>query len=146
MRLAIEDADRRLEKPPGRYEALTLARVGTIAVSVLALLWKRAHGPAIAVGRAPRMVERDRCGADQIATTMTVHQLFGPHAYEIVYGWSTRSLEVTISATSGPVLYRGDICTISSRTGYCKDFVVIEVRRRGATWSARCVAAGEELF
>ncbi len=77
---------------------------------------------------------------------MTVHQLFGPHAYEIVYGWSTRSLEVTISGQSGWVLGRGDICTIGGQSGYCKDFVVIEVRRRGETWSARCVAAGEELF
>lgn len=83
--------------------------------------------------------------------------LFGPHDYEIVYGWSTRSLEVTISARSGPLLHRGDVCTIGGRTisgaasggqagGYCKDFVVIEVKWRGDLWSARCVAAGEELF
>jgi len=78
--------------------------------------------------------------------TMTVHELFGPYAYEIVYGWSTRSLEVTISARSGPMLIRGDVCTIGGQTGYCKDFIVIEVLRRGEAWSARCVAAGEELF
>ena len=96
--------------------------------------------------RRPPPVERGRCGADQIATTMTVHQPFGPHAYEIVYGWSARSLEVTISARSGPVLGRGDICTIGGQAGYCKDFVVIEVKRRGETWLARCVAAGEEFF
>lgn len=78
--------------------------------------------------------------------------LFGPHDYEIVYGWSTRSLEVTISARSGPLLRRGDVCTIGGQTsggqvsGYCKDFVVIEVKWRGELWSARCVAAGEELF
>ncbi len=77
---------------------------------------------------------------------MTVHPLFGPHAYEIVYGWSKRSLEVTISACSGPRLGRGDICTLGDRSGYCKDFVVIEVNRRGEVWSARCVAAGEEFF
>ncbi|UAL11230.1 hypothetical protein [Caulobacter segnis] len=73
--------------------------------------------------------------------------LFGPHDYEIVYGWSTRSLEVTISARSGPSLCRGDVCTISGQDGgYCKDFVVIEVKWRGELWSARCVGAGEELF
>lgn len=76
---------------------------------------------------------------------MTVHQLFGPHAYEIVYGWSKRSLEVTISAPSGRPLDRGEICTISGQSGYCKDFVVIEVKRKGPAWSARCVAAGEDL-
>jgi len=72
--------------------------------------------------------------------------LFGPHAYEIVYGWSTRSLEVTVSAASGPPLVRGDICTIGGQAGYCKDFVVIEVKRRGEGWIARCVSVGEELF
>ena len=72
--------------------------------------------------------------------------LFGPHVYEIVYGWSTRSLEVTISADSGPALARGDICTIGGQTGYCKDFVVLEVKPRGEGWTARCVSAGEELF
>lgn len=72
--------------------------------------------------------------------------LFGPHVYEIVYGWSTRSLEVTITAEAGPPLARGDVCTIGGQTGYCKDFVVIEVRRRGEGWSARCVSSGEELF
>ncbi|MET3666874.1 hypothetical protein [Caulobacter sp. 1776] len=73
--------------------------------------------------------------------------LFGPHDYEIVYGWSTRSLEVTISARSAHPLIRGDVCTIGGETGdHCKDFVVIEVKWRGDLWSARCVAAGEELF
>ncbi len=72
--------------------------------------------------------------------------LFGPHIYEIVYGWSTRSLEVTISANAGPPLLLGDICTIGGQTGYCKDFVVLEVKRSGEGWSARCVGAGEELF
>jgi hypothetical protein len=101
---------------------------------------------AIAVGRAPGfLVERDRCGADQIATTMTVHGLFGPHAYEIVYDWSKHALEVTISAGSGRPLHRGEICTISGQGGYCKDFVVIEVKRKGLAWSARCIAAGEDM-
>ena len=109
---------------------------------------------AIAVGRAPSLaVERDRCGADQIVSSshvrvMTAREgsLFGPHVYEIVYGWSTRSLEVTISADSGPPLARGDVCTIGGQTGYCKDFIVIEVKLRDAGWSARCVSAGEEIF
>ena len=71
---------------------------------------------------------------------------FGPHAYEIVYGWSTRALEMTISARTGPPLRRGDICTIGGDAGvHCKDFVVIEVKWRGCAWSARCVAAGEQF-
>lgn len=74
-------------------------------------------------------------------------RLFGPHDYEIVYGWSTRSLEVTISARTGPPLRRGDICTIGGRAGaHCKDFVVIELNWRGGFWFARCVAAGEQFF
>lgn len=72
--------------------------------------------------------------------------VFGPHAYEIVYGWSARSLEVTISGCSGPPLIRGDVCMIGNPSGYYKDFVVIEVKWRDRRWSARCVAAGEELF
>ncbi|USQ96653.1 hypothetical protein [Caulobacter sp. RL271] len=76
---------------------------------------------------------------------MTVHQLFGPHAYEIVYGWSKHALEVTISARSGRPLDPGETCTISGQSGYCKDFVVIEVKRNGLAWSARCVPAGEDV-
>lgn len=72
--------------------------------------------------------------------------LFGPYPYEIVYGWSARALEVTISGQSGPALIRGDICIIGNPSGYCKDFVVIEVKWRDQKWSARCVAAGEEFF
>jgi hypothetical protein len=79
--------------------------------------------------------------------TTSDHRLFGPYDYEIVYGWSARALEVTISARSAHPLIRGDICTISGEAGnYCKDFVVIEVKWRGDLWSARCVGAGEEFF
>ncbi|MGH1560602.1 hypothetical protein ACRAWD_28970 [Caulobacter segnis] len=76
---------------------------------------------------------------------MTVHPLLGPHAYEIIYGWSKHALEVTISARSGRSLDRGQICTISGQTGYRKDFVVVEVKRKGLAWSARCVGSGEDL-
>lgn len=79
--------------------------------------------------------------------TSSEARLFGPHDYEIVYGWSARSLEVTISAGGGPPLCRGDICTIAGEAGaHCKDFVVIEVKWRDTRWSARCVAVGEQLF
>jgi len=76
---------------------------------------------------------------------MTAHPLFGPHAYEIIYGWSKHALEVTISARSGRPLDHGQVCTISDQGGYCKDFVVVEVKREGQAWSARCVGSGEEL-
>jgi hypothetical protein len=79
--------------------------------------------------------------------TTSENKLFGPYDYEIVYGWSARALEVTISARSAHPLIRGDICTIGGEGGTtCKDFVVIEVKWRGDLWSARCVGAGEEFF
>ena len=63
--------------------------------------------------------------------TCSEDRLFGPHDYEIVYGWSARSLEVTISARTGPPLCRGDVCTIGGEAGiHCKDFIVIEVKWR----------------